>query len=50
MKLNKALALSVWMGLQPGSSRVVRLGGIGGTVWVVSTTTITFPSGKHAIK
>lgn len=29
---------------------VQQSGAIGGTVWVVSTTTIAFHSGKHALK
>ncbi|TNN67941.1 hypothetical protein EYF80_021910 [Liparis tanakae] len=47
LKLNRALALSVSKGTQLGSNRVVRLGFVGGMVWVVSTTATILPSGKH---
>ena len=50
LKLNRALALSVSIGAQLGSSRVVRLGWVGGMVWVVSTTAIILPSGKHTVR
>lgn len=49
LKLNRALALSVSMGTQLGSNSVVRLGLVGGLVWVVSTSAIIFPSGKHTV-
>lgn len=50
LKLNRALALSVSMGTQLGSNRVVRLGLVGGLVWVVSTSATIFPSGKHTVR
>lgn len=50
LKLNRALALSVTMGTQLGSKRVVRLGWVGGMVCVVSTTAIILPSGKHTVR
>lgn len=43
------MALSVSMGTQLGSSRVVLLGCDGGMEWVVSTIATIRPSGKHAV-
>lgn len=49
VKLNRALELSVAVGLQDTSKRVVLLGLVGGMERVVSVTTTILPSGRQTV-